>query len=143
MHYSNSFQSFILIKILTFLFITFVIIKLLINTAASEVDAIRIGTVAIPPSLGNPYRNTGPPHLFTWSATFDGLTRFNKNGELIQWLALSWENIDKLTWRINLRDKVTFSNGEKFKSDSVITSINYLISNAFLELVIPFAFNLI
>ena len=132
MHYTDLFKYLKLIiscKFVTLFFLTFVIINGLAAKAIAEMNILRIGTVAIPPSIGNPYRNTGPPHLFTWSATFDGLTRFNKYGELIQWLAISWENVDKLTWRIHLRDKVTFSNGEKFTSESVITSINYLLSS--------------
>ena len=91
-------------------------------------DIVRIGTTALPPTLGNPFRNTGTPHIYTWTATFDGLTRIDRQGALIPWLATGWETKDDLTWVIRLRDDVTFSNGVHFSSDAVVTVIDYLTS---------------
>ena len=103
-----------------------------INLTANAVaqDVLRIGTTALPPTLGNPYRNTGTPHIFTWTATFDGLTKIDKAGALQPWLATAWEAVDELTWRISLRDDVTFSNGVPFTADAVVSVINYLTSDA-------------
>ena len=89
---------------------------------------LRIGTTMLPPSLGNPYRNTGIPHIFTWAATFDGLTRIDQAGQLKPWLATSWTMTDTLTWRIGLRPDVRFSNGARFTADAVVNAVNYLAS---------------
>jgi peptide/nickel transport system substrate-binding protein len=103
---------------------------LLIASASQAQDVLRIGTTALPPTLGNPYRNTGTPHIFTWSATFDGLTRIDATGTLQPWLAKDWESVDQLTWRIKLRDDVTFSNGVPFNADAVVSVLDYLTSDA-------------
>ncbi len=92
-------------------------------------DVVRIGTTALPPTLGNPFRNTGTPHIYTWTATFDGLTRIDRTGNLIPWLAVDWDTTDDLTWIIRLRDDVVFSNGVPFTSQAVVSVIDYLISD--------------
>jgi len=40
------------------------------------------------------------------------LFKFNDNMELEPWVAESYENVDELTWKITLKDGVTFSNGK-------------------------------
>ena len=106
----------------------FLFLALFSGNAFSQNSVIRIGTTAIPPSKGNPYKYTGHPHLYTFSATFDGLTRFDKNGKLTPWLAISWKNIDSLTWQVTLKDNIYFSNGEPLSTNAVISTIEYLIS---------------
>ncbi|NLN98516.1 MAG: ABC transporter substrate-binding protein [Eubacteriaceae bacterium] len=39
------------------------------------------------------------------------------------WLAESYENIDPNTWKITLKDKATFSNGEKVTGEKVVESL--------------------
>lgn len=100
---------------------------------ASAADApvtLRIGTTAMPPSVGNPFRTPGTPHSMTWASLFDGLTRINELGELVPWLAVSWENIDPLTWRFKLRPGVTFSNGAPFTADAVLNVVEFFHSPA-------------
>ena len=101
----------------------------LLTSCVFAQDVIRIGTTALPPTLGNPFRNTGTPHIYTWTATFDGLTRIDRQGNLIPWLAVEWETTDDLTWVIRLRDDVTFSNGVPFTSNAVVTVLDYLTSD--------------
>jgi peptide/nickel transport system substrate-binding protein len=96
-------------------------------------DLLRIGTTTMPPSVGNPFRNTGTPHIFTWSSLFDGLTRIDEAGKVQPWLAVGWKNVDALTWRITLRPRVTFSNGEDLTADAVINVVEYLRSPAALR----------
>ncbi len=91
-------------------------------------DIIRIGTTALPPTQGNPYRNTGAPHSYTWSATFDGLTRIDETGLLKPWLATEWTLKDDLTWVIHLRDDVSFSNDAPFTSEAVVNAVDFLTS---------------
>lgn len=87
---------------------------------------LRVGTTALPPSLGNPFRNTGTPHIFTWSAIFDGLTRIDADGRLQPWLAVGWTQTDPSTWRIALRPGVRFSSGVPFDADAVVAAVDYL-----------------
>ena len=101
---------------------------LTVNAVAQ--DVIRIGTTALPPTLGNPFRNTGTPHIYTWSATFDGLTRIDFDGNLKPWLAVDWETTSDLTWVFRLRDDVVFSNGVPFTADAVVSVFDYLTSDA-------------
>jgi peptide/nickel transport system substrate-binding protein len=96
---------------------------------ASAQDTVRLAVTALPPSLFNPYRNTGLPYVYTWGAVFDGLTSIDAGGNVQPALATSWENIDPLTWIFHLRDDVTFSNGRPFTADAVIGAVDFLASD--------------
>ncbi|MDX2144370.1 MAG: ABC transporter substrate-binding protein [Rhodospirillaceae bacterium] len=98
--------------------------------AVADAATLRVGTTTMPPSQGNPYRNTGTPHIFTWSSIFDGLTRIDETGQLRPWLAVGWENLDPLTWRLTLRPGVTFSNGERLTSAAVVNAAAFFNSPA-------------
>jgi len=50
---------------------------------------------------------------------FDPLLYHTLQGELIPWLATTWEAIDPLRWRIHLRKDVKFQNGESFDANAV------------------------
>lgn len=115
---------------MTFKAFTICIVSLIAAGSATAQDVLRIGTTALPPTLGNPYRNTGTPHIHTWSATFDGLTRIDRDGTLKPWLATGWEATDDLTWAIKLRDDVTFSNGVPFTADAVLNVFAFFASDA-------------
>jgi len=93
-------------------------------------ETLKVGITAIPPMNFNPFRNTGLPYVYTWSAVFDGLTSIDNFGNVQPSLAKSWKNVNKLTWQFHLREDVYFSNGKKFNSDSIVYAINYLISEA-------------
>lgn len=105
-------------------------------TAQAAEKTLRVGNTIMPVTVGNPYRNTGLPNIFTWSSLFDGLTRIDENGVVTPWLATSWKNIDPLTWRITLRPGVTFSNGAPFTADAVVSVVKFFRTpNASRELV--------
>lgn len=93
-------------------------------------DTVRLAVTALPPSLFNPYRNTGLPYVYTWSAVFDGLTAIDEAGNVQPALATSWENVDPLTWIFHLRKDVTFSNGKPFTADAVVQVVDFLSSDA-------------
>ncbi len=70
--------------------------------------------------------NTFDPHLTTGRASegfmsnvFDGLTLHALDGALVPGLAETWEPLDDLTWVFNLREGVTFHNGEAFTAEDV------------------------
>ncbi len=96
---------------------------------AVTAEPLRLATDILPPSLGNPYRTSLPPTVWTNGAMFDALTRFDENGNVVPSLALSWEKIDNTTWRFKLRPGVKFHNGEPFTSDAVVTAIKYILAD--------------
>ena len=48
-----------------------------------------------------------------------------QTNELVGELATSWEPVDELTWRFNLREGVTFHNGEPFNAEVAAFGLNY------------------
>jgi peptide/nickel transport system substrate-binding protein len=95
---------------------------------STEPNTLRVGVVSLPPALGNPYRGTGVPTIYTYRAMFEGLTFVTEEGAIEPRLATSWENIDDLTWKFHLRDDVVFHNGVPFTADAVVFAIEYLRS---------------
>ena len=101
----------------------------LLGSAQAE-TVLRIATTGLPPSLGLPYRISGQPPLFTYSAMYDGLTRIDEKGNVEPWLGLDWELVDPLTWRVTLRPGVRFSNGTPFTARAVKVVGDFLMSDA-------------
>jgi peptide/nickel transport system substrate-binding protein len=93
-------------------------------------STLRVGITALPPSQFNPYANTGLPYTYVWSAVFDGLTFIDEHGQVQPWLATSWESIDPLTWRFQLRRDVVFSDGTPFNADAVVAVTELLTGPA-------------
>lgn len=54
------------------------------------------------------------------------LVKMGRDGQFEPVLAESWETIDDVTWRFNLRQGVTFHNGEPFTADAVLFSLERL-----------------
>lgn len=89
---------------------------------------LRIALGSLPSSLGDPYRNSWLPGLFTFAAIFDPLVIIDNDGKTVPMLATSWKTTDERTWVFTLRPNVTFSNGEVFNAASVVAAIDYLLS---------------
>lgn len=102
------------------------IVGLLPAAPAQAEKTLRVAVDALPPFLGHAFASTARPTVFTTGAIYDGLVKFNDEGELKPWLAVSWENIDTLTWRFTLREGVTFSNGAPLTSQSIKTAVDWL-----------------
>lgn len=96
----------------------------------AQATTLRIASAALPPALGNPYGSIAQSSSHTRTTILDGLTRISQEGKLESALALSWEPIDKLTWRFKLRPNVVFSNGEPFNAATVKFAIDWLKSPA-------------
>ncbi|UOM35833.1 ABC transporter substrate-binding protein [Acuticoccus sp. I52.16.1] len=60
--------------------------------------------------------------LGTLGNVYEGLTRRDKDLNIIPGLAESWEIVDDTTWRFHLREGVTFHNGNDFTADDVVFS---------------------
>lgn len=96
-----------------------------VATAAPE---LRFGVSDLPRSMGNPYTENGTPSSYTWMALFDALTRLDVEGHLEPALATGWALVDERTWRFQLREGLTFSNGEPFDAAAVVATLEWLIS---------------
>ena len=55
------------------------------------------------------------------------LFKYSDTMELEPWLAESYENVDELTWKINLKDGITFTSGRKLDGDAVKECIEHLV----------------
>lgn len=56
------------------------------------------------------------------------LFKYSDTMELEPWLAESYENVDELTWKINLKDGITFTSGRKLDGEAVKECIEHLIA---------------
>lgn len=90
---------------------------------------IRVGDYELAPDKGNPYGGGQSPEVYTTAAIFDALTLVDKQGDPTPRLATAWEQVDELTWNFELREGVTFSNGEEFNADAVVAAFDYLIND--------------
>ena len=55
------------------------------------------------------------------------LFRYSDSMEIEPWLATGYELVDDLTWKITLRDGVTFSSGRKMDGEAVKECLEHLI----------------
>ncbi|MDZ7671492.1 MAG: ABC transporter substrate-binding protein [Halanaerobiales bacterium] len=78
-------------------------------------------TVAVdaPPRTMNPHGSDADSNLSVMSNFFEGLVQRDSSGKLKPALATSWERIDRLTWRFELRKGVKFHNGNDFTWEDV------------------------
>lgn len=56
------------------------------------------------------------------------LFKYSDTMELEPWLAESYENVDELTWKINLKDGIKFTSGRKLDGDAVKECIEHLVA---------------
>lgn len=84
-------------------------------------DTLMVGVAADPSSL-DPHIGISSASLNAMNPVFETLTRYDENGEIIPLLAESWEQLDDLSWKFNLRKGVKFHNGEEMKASDVVFS---------------------
>ena len=81
---------------------------------------ITIALGELPTSL-DPPRDWAIASTWVHMNMFDCLVwRDRDTMEFVPFLATSWENVDDRTWRMQLREGVTFHNGEPFDADAVV-----------------------
>ena len=88
-------------------------------SAHTGTGTIRIAARRLPQAAADPAAHIGQPAIYVWPAFYDGLTFITASGDVIPWLATSWENTNETSWVFRLRDDVTFSNGETFDALAV------------------------
>jgi len=97
--------------------------------AAGPKDTLRVGVYSKAPSRGNPFMAATVPSSYYWDALYDSLTRTDRQGKAVPWLAERWEIVDPLTWRFSLRPNVVFSNGAPLDANAAAATFNYLMTD--------------
>jgi peptide/nickel transport system substrate-binding protein len=93
---------------------------------AARGEAIRIAVPVIPPAIGNPYQGVTIPTTLALQGIFDTVTTADEAGNPMPGLALTWENLDPLTWIYRLRPGVSFSNGEPLTVEALAESVRHM-----------------
>lgn len=94
------------------------------GTSGPESSVLRIATFEAPATLGMA-QSDGAGSMAMLNVS-DPLVRLADDGSLEPALAVSWEEIDDVTWQFKLREGVKFSNGEDFNADAVVYNYNKL-----------------
>ena len=97
------------------------------NGMAEARDEIRVSLEADPDSLCSGFASNTPSKMVSMQV-FDGLIAKTAEGEYIPDLAKNWEySEDGMDLTFELRDDVTFHNGEKMTAEDVAFSYNTII----------------
>ncbi|WP_256839123.1 ABC transporter substrate-binding protein [Ornithinimicrobium faecis] len=93
------------------------------GTAAPGDDAVRIGLVAEPASLDfTTTDGAAIPQVLLYNV-YESLVKVDQSGEIVPALASAWEvSEDGKTYTFTLEQGVTFSNGEEFTAEDVVSS---------------------
>lgn len=92
------------------------------SAVTRETAAIRIVVPSLPPDL-EPLRDDGELSRSILRTVYDPLVVRDDGGRVVPSLAASYRNVDPLTWRFSLRDKLRFSDGSPVLAEDVRYSI--------------------
>ena len=109
-----------------FLWVPILMLALLFGQAAAQDDQeeLVVGLVELLTSFDYPY-DWSLAGVWIQSNVGDCMIwRSRDTADYVPWLAESWEQIDDLTWHINLRQGITFHNGEPFNAEAAKYSID-------------------
>ncbi|NLA59980.1 MAG: hypothetical protein GX863_02635 [Firmicutes bacterium] len=84
----------------------------------SAKDSMVVVMPADPGSL-DPHNNVAQNKHQSTRQTYETLVVYNEKGELVPWLAESWEYEDDLTLVLHIRKGVKFHNGDELKASDV------------------------
>lgn len=85
-------------------------------------DTLTVAISAAPNTL-DPHSANLAHAINALNPVYETLVRYDDNGEIKGLLAESWEQIDDVSWKFNLRKGVKFHNGEEMKASDVLFSI--------------------
>lgn len=84
-----------------------------------EVDnELRVAFHSEPGSL-DPHYDTSGSIMPIQRAIHEPLIKLGHDAEYIPWLATSWDQVDETTWRMELREGVTYHSGNPFNAEAV------------------------
>lgn len=100
----------------------------------TEAPAIRKDTLVVAiqaePQTIDPYAASHDTTFISSETIFESLLK-SVDGELVPWLAESYEIVDDLTIVFKLRDDVYFHDGNKMTADDVVFSLCYAATSSF------------
>lgn len=85
----------------------------------STKDTLTIALDREPAALDPPVSNVAVKRMIE-NNLFDTLLKFDDNMTPKAWIAESWEQVDELTWKFNLKKGVKFHNGDELTSKDVL-----------------------
>lgn len=91
--------------------------------AAAQDSVVRFALAVEPGSL-DLYADTTTASLDVNQAIYETLVRFDYDMNIVPWLATSWEQIDAVTHRLELRQGVSFHSGNPFNADALKAHID-------------------
>jgi peptide/nickel transport system substrate-binding protein len=89
-----------------------------LGAGLAQDDVVRIALSVEPGSL-DMHADTTTASLDVNQAIYETLLRFDHDMNLVPWLATSWEQLDEITYRFELREDVNFHSGAPFDADAV------------------------
>lgn len=92
------------------------------ETAAAGGDLI-IAVLSDASSL-DPHGSNDVPSSVVQENIYETLVKRNENNEITPGLAESWEQVDETTWSFQLREGVTFHDGEEFNAEVVKANLD-------------------
>lgn len=96
--------------------------------AAGQAQNLRIALGAEPTAVDPHYHDQGPNNALA-THIFDALVGQDENQRLAPSLATAWRNDGQNRWTFELRQGVTFSNGQPFTADDVIFTFCRVLNN--------------
>jgi peptide/nickel transport system substrate-binding protein len=90
----------------------------------SSNQVLRMTDTGMPASM-SPESSVG--HI-TFTMLYDQLVLLDNKFNVIPWVATSWEQTNPTTWRVHLRNDMTFANGDKLTANDVKFTIDYFLS---------------
>ncbi|MEW6405314.1 MAG: ABC transporter substrate-binding protein, partial [Chloroflexota bacterium] len=70
--------------------------------------------------------DTDDAFSMSYVGILETLVKVDNDGNMVPSLAESWTQVDDTTWQFNLRQGVTFTNGEPFNAEAVVNALNYI-----------------
>jgi ABC-type transport system substrate-binding protein/signal transduction histidine kinase len=87
-------------------------------------SALRVALFSVDPPGLTLFRYFDPDSFFVIPAINDALVMIDADGEVRPALATSWHPLSPIEWEFQLREGVTFHNGEPFDADSVVATFD-------------------
>ena len=98
--------------------------------ALAQDKVLRIGSSILPAGQGHVHNGGGIVNAPTIQAFFDSMTYIDGKGDVVPGLATAWEAVGKDKWIFKLRPGVLFHNGEKLTAASVVSNVEFLMTDA-------------
>ena len=89
------------------------------TSSTGKIKDTLVAAIRADPENLDPHNNANWPCFIVEEVIFDRLVQMDENGKIQPMLATSWEIIDDVTVRFNLRDDVYWHDGSKFTAEDV------------------------